>query len=141
MTLSGARCPLLALAMLAALSQDVQARPVSYTGGWTVIGESDRQSSSALAPYTPSPNMSLGLKTEVNRDSDFAIYSVHPTLLAKRWFGADYQGNLYFGTGYAWACTYSPARDNVVLEDITGMSQEDLKAVYPRYVYPKEDVS
>ena len=52
-----------------------------------------------------------------------------------------YQGKLYCGTGYAWACTYSPARDNVVLEDITGMSQEDLKAVYPRYVYPKEDVS
>ena len=64
-------------------------RPVSYVGGWTVIEESDRQSSSALVHYTPAPSLSLGLKTEINRDSDFAIYSAHPTFLAKRWFGAD----------------------------------------------------
>ena len=117
MTLSGARCSLLALAIFAVLSQDVQARPVSYTGGWTIIGESDRQSSSALAHYTPSPNMSLGLKTEVNRDSDFAIYSVHPTLLAKRWFGADYQGNLYFhgGIGVASGINNRPGSDQMAL--------------------------
>jgi hypothetical protein len=74
-------------------------RPVSYVGGWTVIEESDRQSSSALVHYTPAPTLSLGLKTEINRDSDFAIYSAHPTFLAKRWFGADYQGNLYLHGG------------------------------------------
>ena len=74
-------------------------RPVSYVGGWTVIEESDRQSSSALVHYTPAPTLSLGLKTEINRDSDFAIYSAHPTFLAKRWFGTDYQGNLYFHGG------------------------------------------
>ena len=56
-------------------------RPVSYVGGWTVIEESDRQSSSALVHYTPAPSLSLGLKTEINRDSDFAIYSAHPTFL------------------------------------------------------------
>ena len=117
MTLSGARCSLLALAIFAVLSQDAQARPVSYTGGWTIIGESDRQSSSVLAHYTPSPNMSLGLKTEVNRDADFAIYSVHPTLLAKRWFGADYQGNLYFhgGIGVASGINNRPGSDQMAL--------------------------
>ena len=91
------KAPLIAVACLA--STMAAGRPVSYMGGWTVIGESDRQSSSALVHYTPSPNMSLGFRTEVNRDSDFAIYSVHPTLLAKRWFGANYQGNLYFHGG------------------------------------------
>ena len=92
-------------------------RPVSYVGGWTVIGESDRQSSSALAHYTPFPNMSLGFKTEVNRDSDFAIYSVHPTLLAKRWFGADYQGNLYFhgGIGVAAGIHDNPGSDQLAI--------------------------
>ncbi len=77
----------------------VTARPVSYTGGWTIIEESDRQASSALVHYTPAPSWSIGLRTEVNRDNDYAIYSVHPTLLAKRWFGKDYQGNLYFHGG------------------------------------------
>lgn len=62
---------LLALGCLTSIAS--LARPVSYAGGWTVIGESDRQSSSALVHYTPSPTMSLGLKTEVNRDSDFAL--------------------------------------------------------------------
>ena len=93
------------------------ARPVSYTGGWTVIGESDRQLSSALVHYTPSPNMSLGFKTEVNRDSDFALYSVHPTFLAKRWFDADYQGNLYFhgGIGVASGVNDNPESDQMAI--------------------------
>ena len=77
----------------------VTARPVSYTGGWTIIEESDRQASSALVHYTPAPSWSIGLRTEVNRDNDYAIYSAHPTFLAKRWFGKDYQGNLYFHGG------------------------------------------
>ncbi|MEL0162488.1 MAG: hypothetical protein VW842_06390 [Halieaceae bacterium] len=72
---------------------------MSYTGGWTIIEESDRQASSALVHYTPAPSWSIGLRTEVNRDNDYAIYSVHPTFLAKRWFGKDYQGNLYFHGG------------------------------------------
>lgn len=117
MTITGPRCSLLVLAISGALSQGVQARPVSYTGGWTIIGESDRQSSSALVHYTPSPNMSLGLKTEVNRDSNFTIYSAHPTLLAKRWFGADYQGNLYFhgGIGVASGNNDRPGSDQMAI--------------------------
>lgn len=36
------------------------ARPVSYTGGWTVVEESDRQSSSALVHYSPVSNYVTG---------------------------------------------------------------------------------
>jgi hypothetical protein len=95
----------------------VTARPVSYTGGWTIIEESDRQSSSALVHYTPAPSWSIGLRTEVNRDNDYAIYSVHPTLLAKRWFGKDYQGNLYFhgGIGVASGVYGNPLRDETAV--------------------------
>ena len=99
MTLSGARCSLLALAIFAVLSLDVQARPVSYTGGWTAILESDRQSTSVLTHYTPAHRWSVGPRAEVNRDTDFALYTAHPTWLAKRWFGADYQGNVYLFGG------------------------------------------
>ena len=99
MTLSGTRCSLLALAILAALNHGVQARPVSYTGGWTAILESDRQSTSVLTHYTPAHRWSIGPRAEVNRDADFALYTAHPTWLAKRWFGADYQGNVYLFGG------------------------------------------
>jgi hypothetical protein len=90
---------------------------VSYTGGWTIIEESDRQASSALVHYTPAPSWSIGLRTEVNRDNDYAIYSVHPTLLAKRWFGKDYQGNLYFhgGIGVASGVDGNPLRDETAV--------------------------
>jgi hypothetical protein len=90
---------------------------VSYTGGWTIIEESDRQSSSALVHYTPAPSWSIGLRTEVNRDNDYAIYSVHPTLLAKRWFGKDYQGNLYFhgGIGVASGVDGNALRDETAV--------------------------
>ncbi len=95
----------------------VTARPVSYTGGWTIIEESDRQASSALVHYTPAPSWSIGLRTEVNRDNDYAIYSVHPTLLAKRWFGKDYQGNLYFhgGIGVASGVDGNALRDETAV--------------------------
>ncbi|MEL0307326.1 MAG: hypothetical protein VW975_10530 [Halieaceae bacterium] len=90
---------------------------MSYTGGWTIIEESDRQASSALVHYTPAPSWSIGLRTEVNRDNDYAIYSVHPTFLAKRWFGKDYQGNLYFhgGIGVASGVYGNPLRDETAV--------------------------
>ena len=91
------------------------ARPVSYTGGWTMIGESDRQSSSVLIHCTPSHQWSVGPRVEVNRDVDFAMYSVQPTWLAKRWFGANHQGNLYFfgGAGIASGKNRNPLDDRI----------------------------
>ena len=84
------------LLTLGCLTSIVTVPPSSYTGGWTVIEESDRQSSSVLVHYTPAHQWSVGPRVELNRDDDFALYSVQPTWLAKRWFGADYQGNLIF---------------------------------------------
>ena len=51
----------------------------------------------------------------MNRDDDFALYSVQPTWLAKRWFGADYQGNLYFfgGAGIASGTNGNPLDDRI----------------------------
>ena len=93
------------------------ARPVSYTGGWTVIEESDRQSSALLVHYTPAHQWSVGPRIEVNRDDDFALYTVQPTWLAKRWFGADYQGNLYLhgGIGIASGINDNPHTDQVAV--------------------------
>jgi len=63
------------------------------------IEESDRQSSSLLVHYTPRLKLVDWPRVEVNRDADYALYSIHPTWLAKRWFGSDYQANLYLHAG------------------------------------------
>ena len=85
------------------ISAEALSRPVSYAGGWTLIGESDRQSSSALLHYTPIYKWSLGPRLEVNRDDHFSLTTLHATRLAKRWFGSDHQGNLYFFGGAGMA--------------------------------------
>ena len=84
----------LVLAVLACIaSMGALSRPVSYTGGWTIIGESDRQSSSVLLHYTPTYQWSVGPRLEFNRNDHFSLTTAHATRLAKRWFGSDYQGN------------------------------------------------
>lgn len=91
---------LTALGMCAAAS--AHARPVSYEGGWTVIEETDRQSTSLLVHYTPNPAFSIGWKSEWDRQEDIAINGPQLTYLAKRWFGEDYQANLYATAGAGW---------------------------------------
>ncbi|MEO0883410.1 MAG: hypothetical protein AAFY34_11895 [Pseudomonadota bacterium] len=81
------------------------ARPVSYPGGWTVIEETDRQSTSLWVHYTLSPKWSLGARSEWDRQMDFVFNGAQATYLAKRWFGENYQANLYGigGVGVATA--------------------------------------
>ena len=50
-----------------------------------------------------------------------------------------YNGQLYCGKGYAWRETYSPDRDHVMMDDVTGMSLEELKAIHPVYEMSKEN--
>lgn len=73
-----------------------EARPVSYQGGWTLIEETDRQSTSGLIHYTPDPNYSVGLRLDWDRENDLLFVGPQATWLAKRWFAADSQANLYF---------------------------------------------
>ncbi|MCH1493294.1 MAG: hypothetical protein L7T24_12100 [Luminiphilus sp.] len=86
------------------------ARPVSYVGGWTLIEESNRQSTSALVHYTPTPAWSVGLRNEWMRDTDYLLTAIQPTYLLKRWFGRDYQANIYLhgGLGVATATSGNP---------------------------------
>lgn len=90
---------LLLAALVCVVSAEALSRPVSYAGGWTLIGESDRQSSSALLHYTPTYQWSVGPRIELNRNDHFSLTTAHATRLAKRWFGGDYQGNFYFFGG------------------------------------------
>ncbi|MFK8016571.1 MAG: hypothetical protein AB8G17_14150 [Gammaproteobacteria bacterium] len=71
------------------------ARPVSYVGGWTVIAQSNRQATSLWTHYTVNPNWSIGWRSEWDRALDFEYHGGQATWLARRWFGENYQGNVY----------------------------------------------
>lgn len=75
------------------------ARPVSYEGGWTIIEETDRQSSAVWLHYTLNPHLSLGWRTEWDRKDHFVFNGPQATFLAKRWFGENYQANFYAFSG------------------------------------------
>lgn len=96
------------------ISLPAMARPVSYPGGWTVIEETDRQSTSLWVHYTLTPKWSLGARTEWDRQQDFVFNGVQATYLAKRWFGENYQANLYGigGVGVATALNGTPGGTN-----------------------------
>ena len=74
---------LLGLAVITA-SAGALARPVSYTGGWTLIEASNRASSAALLHYTPAYNYSVGARYEWIRGADIRMQVLQPTYLAKR---------------------------------------------------------
>ncbi|MEP4053268.1 MAG: hypothetical protein ABJN22_13580 [Litorimonas sp.] len=88
--------PALISTALLAFSTEAFARPVSYADGWTLIEDTDRQSTSALIHYSPSAAYSVGLKTDWDRKNDILFTGLQGTWLAKRWFGENYQANLYF---------------------------------------------
>lgn len=91
-------CVLLGLTAVT-VSAGALARPVSYAGGWTLIEASNRASSAALLHYTPAYNYSIGARYEWMRGADIRMQTIQPTYLAKRWFGKDYQANLYITGG------------------------------------------
>ena len=99
----------IAIASLAMLTCSVvQARPVSYTGGWTLIEVANRASTAGLVHYSPAHNFSVGLRHEWQRADDVKLTAIQPTLLVNRWFGREYQGNLYLTGGLGTAKGASP---------------------------------
>jgi len=94
---------LLVLLLALVLPVEANARPVSYVGGWTIIETSNRQSTAALVHYTATPKLSVGGRAEWDRNAGFMMAVVQPTWLAKRWFGQDFQANVYLTGGLGLA--------------------------------------
>lgn len=105
---------LVCVGALSLVSTPALARPVSYVGGWTFIEETDRQSTAVLTHYTLTPDLSLGYRGEWDRKDDVLFNGVQATWLVNRWFGEDYQGNLYAyaGAGIAEGIKSNPADQN-----------------------------
>ena len=101
--------PLISVALLA-ITTPAQARHVSYAGGWTLIEETNRQTTTGLIHYSPSARYSLGARADWDRKEDILFTGVQATWLAKRWFGEDYQANIYLwgATGAAQGIDSNP---------------------------------
>lgn len=90
----------------------VQARPVSYPGGWTTMIMNNGDRHSFHQHYSPTKNYSLGYKLEYWRDGDFTIHAVQMNNLLKRWNKRDSQANLYLKSGIGLAYSDKDARDH-----------------------------
>lgn len=77
----------------------VQARPVSYPGGWTAMFNNDGDKNTAHLHYSPTAKTSVGYKFEYWRDKDFTLNAVQMNNLIKRWNKKDSQANIYLKSG------------------------------------------
>ncbi|OUU63712.1 MAG: hypothetical protein CBC22_00235 [Alphaproteobacteria bacterium TMED62] len=83
----------------------VQARPVSYVGGLTLMSFNDYQSNSLLIHYTPSSKYSLGYNIEYWNDKEFWINNLNLNYLLKRINTKKSQANFYFKSGLGFLYT------------------------------------
>jgi len=73
----------------------VDARPVSYPTGWTLILRNDVNQNSGLVHYTLDVDHSLGLRLRYDREGDFTFTGAQLNRLIKRWNKPDSQANIY----------------------------------------------
>jgi hypothetical protein len=89
----------------------IQARPVSYPGGWTLMAMNNSDVNSLHVHYSPTARYSLGYKFEHWRDRDFDLHAVQFNSLLKRWNKPESQANLYFKAGVGVATGRGGERD------------------------------
>lgn len=87
----------------------VQARPVSYPGGWTVMQMNDMDSYNVHVHYSPTARYSIGYRGEYWRAEDWQFHGAQLNYLAKRWNAPASQANAYIKSGAGLA--YSDAGD------------------------------
>lgn len=71
------------------------ARPISYSGGTTIMQNSDAIKNSAHIHYSPSYKYSIGYKGEYFRRDEIALNGLQLNNLVKRWNLPEAQGNIY----------------------------------------------
>jgi len=89
------------------ISLAVQARPVSYTGGKTLMQMNNADYSSLHAHYSPTYLYSLGYLYENWRDEEWVLHAVQFNRLVKRWNHRAAQANLYVKSGLGFFDSYA----------------------------------
>lgn len=78
-------------------------RPISYSGGTTVMQNNGPVKHSLLIHYTPHYTYSIGYIAEYFRNEDIALNGIQINQLLNRWHYPNAQGNLYFKTAVGQA--------------------------------------
>jgi len=103
---------LLIMALAFTMSIHAHSRPVSYTGGTTVMQRNNSESHSLHIHYSPSIRYSIGYKGEYWRDNKSQFHGVQFNVLAKRWNAPAAQANIYLKTGIGRVFSDQHALDN-----------------------------
>lgn len=77
------------------ISTNLAARPISYSGGKTVMQQNDEFKNSLHLHYSPNYKYSLGYKYEYHRSQKLNLHSAQLNNLVKRWNRPAAQGNIY----------------------------------------------
>ena len=111
-----------ALLGLGLFTQLVNARPVSYPGGWTLMSKNDDVRNFIHIHYSPTVRTSLGYKYEDWRDQEFTLNALQINNLLKRWNQKDSQANLYAKSGLGVANPDSSGSSEIA--GFTGVSAD-----------------
>lgn len=84
--------------LLSFFASNVFARPISYSGGTTIMQNNDAIKNSVHVHYSPSYKYSVGYKGEYFRKDQIALNGLQLNNLLKRWNLPGLQGNLYLKT-------------------------------------------
>ena len=90
------------------LGGGLEARPVSYPGGSTLMLRNNGDRNSLHFHYSPSKNYSVGYRAEYWRFLEFQMHSVQLNSLVQRWNQLESQANFYLKSGLGRA--YSETR-------------------------------
>ena len=99
--------------------QNLFARPISYTGGTTIIQNNGPVKHSLLIHYTPYYTYSIGYKWEHFRNDDINLNGIQINRLINRWHFMNAQGNLYLKTAFGDA-SKSNQHDVYGMIDLSG---------------------
>tara|TARA_E500000331_G_C17197112_1_gene687619 strand:- start:330 stop:977 length:648 start_codon:yes stop_codon:yes gene_type:complete len=86
-------------------TKEINARPISYQGGWTVMQMNDFNRHSLHMHYSPSINFSLGYRGEYWRKKEWSFHGLQFNYLIKRLNNRNSQANFYLksSAGFAYS--------------------------------------
>ena len=83
--------------------EDISARPISYSGGWTVMQMNDLNRHSIHLHFSPSVKYSLGYRAEYWRNREWQFHGAQFNYLLKRMNTRKSQANFYLKNGLGLA--------------------------------------
>ena len=99
-------------------SREINSRPISYQGGWTIMQKNDFNRHSLHSHFSPSINYSIGYRVEYWRKKEWTFHGLQLNYLLKRVNKPNSQANLYFKNALGFALSDYKNLDNNIEPNI-----------------------